>query len=130
MERTGAAILEEVQCDLGVRLRPERVALTLELTPNPLEVVELAVGHDAELAILADDGLIAGLEVDNAQPRMAESCTRIGRDPYVLCVRAAVPDSTLFRYLSNDSTLVFSSLFFFVGGGLCIGNDDPSRDRE
>ena len=71
MERTCAPILEEVQCDLAVRPRPERMALTLELTPDSLEIVELAVGHDAEPAILVDDGLIAGLEVDNAQPRMA-----------------------------------------------------------
>ena len=97
MERTGAAILEEVQRDLAVRLRSERVALTLELTPDPLEIVELAVGHDAEPAILADDGLIAGLEVDNAKPRMAESCASIGRDPYVLCVRAAVPEFAAWR---------------------------------
>ena len=55
-----AAILEEVQRDLGVRLRPERVALTARAHTGTLEVVELAVGHDAEPAILADDGLIAG----------------------------------------------------------------------
>ena len=60
MERTCAPVLEEVQCDLAVRPRPERMALTLELTPDSLEVVELAVGHDAEPAILVDDRLIAG----------------------------------------------------------------------
>jgi hypothetical protein len=41
-----AAILEEVQRNLAVGPRPERVPVLFELAPDPFEIVELAVDDD------------------------------------------------------------------------------------
>jgi hypothetical protein len=57
------------------------VILPLQLCADPLEVIEFAVGDDAESAVLVRDRLIAGLEVDDAQSRVTEADTAIGCDP-------------------------------------------------
>jgi len=44
------------------------VTALLELRPQVLEVVDLAVEDDAHLAVLVVDGLIATHDVDNREP--------------------------------------------------------------
>jgi hypothetical protein len=62
----------------------------LELAPDALEVVELAVRDDAKTAILARNRLIAGRQVDDAEPRMPEPGPTPWVDPNALRVRAAM----------------------------------------
>ena len=63
------------------------------LRPDPLEVVELAVDDDVEAVVFVGERLIAGREVDDAQPRVAEARTPVRRDPDCLGVGAAVHEA-------------------------------------
>ena len=58
--------------DLGVGLRPEHVPFALQLGTQLAVVVDLAVEDDADLTRLVVDGLNAGREIDDAEPRRAE----------------------------------------------------------
>jgi hypothetical protein len=60
VEGARALVFEQVQCDLAVRSGSESVAPPLELGPNPLEVVELAVHDNSQPAFLVRYRLIAG----------------------------------------------------------------------
>jgi hypothetical protein len=82
-----------VQGDLAVRSRAQPVAASLELVLDRLEPVELSVDDDPGALVLAGDRLIAGREVDDAQPRMAEGHASVGRDPVALSVRSAVEEA-------------------------------------
>ena len=55
-----------------------------------LEVVELAVDDDVERLVFVGDRLIAGGQVDDAEPRVSEARTPVGRRPSRLVVRAAM----------------------------------------
>jgi hypothetical protein len=79
-----------VQRDLAVRFRLEMVPLGLKVAADRLEVVELAVGDDVERPVFVGDRLIAGGQVDDAQPRMAQPDAPVGRGPDRLIVRSAV----------------------------------------
>ena len=74
---------------------------------DPLEVVELAVGDDAQPAVFVGDRLIAGLEIDDAQPRVAEAGAAIERGPDVLGVRTSMtqPPRRARDRLSVNSTV-------------------------
>ena len=63
----GAVLLVEVHDHLGVALRGELVAAAAQLLPQLAVVVDLAVHHDDDGAILVEDRLVAGAEVDHAQ---------------------------------------------------------------
>src|SRR5205814_2626968 len=67
-----AVLLPGVHDDLGVRGRSEPVAAALEVRAQRGESVDLAVEGDVHRAVLVADGLIAGDEVDHAQPRDAD----------------------------------------------------------
>jgi hypothetical protein len=58
---------------LGVPVRPERVAGTLEVAAQLLVVVDLAVLDDRARAVLVRDRLVAGLEVDDREPSRREA---------------------------------------------------------
>src|SRR4030095_14507905 len=60
VEGACAVLFEQMQCDLAVRSGSEHVALPLELRPNPLEVVELAIHDNSQPAVLVHYRLIAG----------------------------------------------------------------------
>ena len=68
-----AVVLVEVDDHLGVALRREAVPAAAELGGQLLVVVDLAVQHDDDRAVLVEDRLVAGLEVDDSQPLDAEA---------------------------------------------------------
>ena len=73
MNRAGAPLLEQVQRDLAVGPRTERVSLLLELAADPLEVIELAIRDDVKPLVFVRDGLVTRRQVDDAQSGVAES---------------------------------------------------------
>jgi hypothetical protein len=62
----------------------------LQLATLALEVIELAVDNDVNPFVLVRDRLIAGREVNDAQPRMTETDALIRGQPGALAVRTAV----------------------------------------
>ena len=56
----------------GVARCPEGVAALFELAPQLAVVVDLAVEHHPDGAVFVANRLLAGLEVDDAQPAHAE----------------------------------------------------------
>ena len=62
----------------------------LQLASLALEVVKLAIDNDMDPFVLVRDRLIAGHEVNDAQPRMAETHALIGGQPGALAVRTAM----------------------------------------
>ena len=79
-----------MQGDLAVRARPEPMAARLELALDALVVVELAVDDDVQALVLAGDRLIAGVQVDDAEPRVPEADSPVRRDPLPAAVRSAM----------------------------------------
>ena len=65
-------LLVEVDDHLGVALGGEAMAAAQQVAPQLAEVVDLAVEDDDDRAVLVVDRLVAGLEVDDAQPLDAE----------------------------------------------------------
>src|SRR6267142_919929 len=61
-----------MEVHLGVAPRAEDVAVALELAPELGKVVDLAVLDDDARAVLADDRLVAALEVDDREPPRRE----------------------------------------------------------
>jgi hypothetical protein len=68
-----AELLVEVDDHLAVRARAEGVPLRAQLVAQGLEVVDLAVDHDRDGAVLVDQGLRGlGREVDDGEAAVAE----------------------------------------------------------
>ncbi len=67
-----AVLLVEVHQHLGVRLRTEAVPPQLELCAHLAVVVDLAVEDRRDRAVLVELRLVAGLQVDDRQARVAE----------------------------------------------------------
>ncbi len=68
----GAVLLEVVDDRLGVAAGLEAVALPLQRRPQRREVVDLAVERDDDRAVLVLHRLVAGDEIDDRQPAVAE----------------------------------------------------------
>src|SRR5262249_55468593 len=90
-----ADVLGELRADLLVEVREDlRVAAALEamaaeqLAPDVLVVVELAVLHRPDGAVLVADRLVAALDVDDAEPPHAERDA--GLEVRAAVVRASV----------------------------------------
>ena len=66
------------------------MSTSLQLASLALEVIELAVDNDMNPFVLVRDRLIAGREVNDAQPRVTETYAVIGGQPSTLAVRTAV----------------------------------------
>jgi len=73
IEAGGAALLVEVQHRLRVRLGDQAVAAPSQPLAQLHVVEHLAVHDDPERAVLVSDGLLAGLQVDDAEPRRTEA---------------------------------------------------------
>jgi hypothetical protein len=73
-----AELFVEVQGDLAIRARAEAVTALFQLTTLALDVIKLAVHDAADALILVRDGLVAGRQVDDAQPSMAEPDALVG----------------------------------------------------
>ena len=86
MHALHADVFVQMQGDLAVRSRSQEVSAPLELVLDCLEIVELAVDDDPSALVFASDGLIAGREIDDAQPRMAKGHSPVGGYPVALSV--------------------------------------------
>ena len=90
LHATRAVFLVEMGDRLGIGGRVEGVAAGLELRPQLLEVVDLAVEHDPDRAVLVPDGLPPGLEVDDPEAAHAEADARA--EVEAVLVRATMRD--------------------------------------
>ena len=88
-QRIGPVRLVEVQDRLGVAVGSERVATAFQLPPQRLEVVDLAVEHEPQRAVLVAHRLRGPRrEVDDAEPPHPEPDRAV--DPDALVVRPAM----------------------------------------
>src|SRR6185503_19275874 len=90
LEDAFAILLVKVDDDLGVGVRPEDVALGLELRLALRIIEQLAVVDDGDGAILVEDRLRAVAETDDRQAAVGEA--EAGTDEVAVRVGAAVPD--------------------------------------
>src|SRR5687767_4593735 len=88
-----APLLVGVNDRFGVGPGPVGVPGGLQLFPDCLVVVDLAVEHDPDRAVLVRERLMPGGEIDDAQPSMAERGTMVGVEPRVIrsAMREHVP---------------------------------------
>src|SRR5262249_8704977 len=85
-----SVLFVEVHEHLRVGAGAEHVTAPLEIGPELLEVVDLAIAHDPEVLVLVRDRLMSAADVDDAEPPHAERDPR--RDVATLVVRTAVLD--------------------------------------
>ena len=85
-----APFLVGVDDRLGIGPGRENMAAVPQLVPDFGEVVGLAVVGDPDRAVLIGEGLVAPLDVDDAQPAVAQPGPAVGVDPLV--VGTAVDD--------------------------------------
>ena len=78
MQTLGTAIFIEMQSDLAVRSGAETVPRFFQFALDRFVVVEFAVDDDAGASVLARDRLIAGGQVDDAEPGVPESNPPVG----------------------------------------------------
>src|SRR5688572_31152873 len=90
----GALRFIEMQGDLAVRARSEGVTLSLELRADALEVVELAVVHEVDPAVLARNRLVARRQVDDAETGVPEPDATARLEPDTLRVGTAMDEAT------------------------------------
>ena len=80
----------EVQRDLAVGFGLERAALCAQAIADRAVAVELAVHDDLDVAGRVGDRLVAVIQADDREARVAEEPAPVGRDPAADGVRAAV----------------------------------------
>ena len=90
VQASRAEVFIKVQCDLTVGARAKAVATTFEVALDTLEIVELTVDDDPHALVLAGDRLLAGGQVDDAEPGMSHPNPPIGSDPRSLAVGTAM----------------------------------------
>src|SRR5262249_30869148 len=108
MHELGAEVLVEMQRDLAVGARAKAVAALLQFALDAFIIVELAIDDDPGALVFVGDGLIAGHQIDDAEPRMAEADAPMWRDPGALPVGTAMMeagDAALERSRRNGSVL-------------------------
>ena len=89
METLRSEVLVEVKRDLAIRAGAQAMSRPFQAPLRGLIAVELAVDDDLTAAIFTRDGLRAGGEIDDAEPRMSETHPSVGRDPVLLTIWAA-----------------------------------------
>ncbi len=87
----GVAVFQ-VQRDqnLAVGFRAETIPRLLEVTPDGFESIELAVDHRANGPVRAGQRLLAAVEVDDAEPYVAEAAGAVAGDPRTAAIGAAM----------------------------------------
>jgi len=90
VDRPGTSILVQVQRDFAVGSRSEGVPAALQLAADAFEIVKLPVRDDVKPLVFVRDGLITGRQVDDAEPRVAESGAPVLIDPNALRVGSAM----------------------------------------
>ena len=98
MGQVRAVLLVEVRKHLGVAAAAEQVAVRLELSPERLVVVDLAVLGRPHALPLVREGLVAALHVDDREPACPQGAAVGAHEARV--VRAAVGD--LVRHPAQD----------------------------
>jgi hypothetical protein len=88
-----AEVLVEMQGDLAVGPGAQVMPARFELALDRFIAVELAVHHDPRPAVFTGDRLVAGGQVDDAQPGVAEPDHAIRRHPVALPVWAAMMEA-------------------------------------
>jgi hypothetical protein len=66
-------VLVQVDDDFDIRIGPETMAAGLQVSAQFLVVVDFSIAHNRDSAIFIGNGLIAGLQVDDAQSAEAET---------------------------------------------------------
>src|SRR5829696_4162134 len=90
LQTFGARLFVKVEGDLAVGARVKSVPACFEVAPNPFVVVKLSVDHDAQPTVLAGYRLRPRHQVDNAEPRVAQSDPPVRRRPMMLLVGPAM----------------------------------------
>src|SRR4029078_5282801 len=85
-----AEILIEMESDFAVGAGPQSVARLLALALDGLKAVEFAIDDDAGFPIVADDGLVPGCQIDDAETGVAEGNASVGGNPVALPVGTAM----------------------------------------
>ena len=88
-----AEVLVEMQGDLAVGPGAQLMSARFELALDRFIAVELAVHHDPRPAVFAGDRLVAGGQIDDAEPGVAEPGHAVRRHPVALPVRAAMMEA-------------------------------------
>jgi hypothetical protein len=74
-------VLVQVDDDFDIRIGPETMAGGLQVSTQFLVVVDFSIAHNRDRAIFIGNGLIAGLQVDDAQSAEAETDTWFNKVP-------------------------------------------------
>src|SRR5208282_1713026 len=77
VEAGGSPFLPRVHDRLGVASGAEAVAARAQLAAERLEIVDLAVEHDGDAAVLVVERLRAARDIDDGEPAMAEAQARL-----------------------------------------------------
>src|SRR5881396_3351734 len=88
-----AEILTEMKRNFAVRPRPRLVSCLFEFFLDRLVTVELTIHDDPKHFVFVGDRLISSRQVDDAQPRVSQTDSTVGRDPVALSVRAAMTET-------------------------------------
>ena len=72
LETAEAELLVQIENDLRIRLRAEAVALCLERSPDPFEIVNLTVRREDDIAVVGLQRLRSGNQVDDREPSVSE----------------------------------------------------------
>src|SRR3954470_8967287 len=86
MQALGANVFVEMQGDFAVRPSAQMVPRLLEFLSDRFIAVELTVDDDVNASVLARDRLISRNKVNDAEPRVPETNSRVGCDPTPLSV--------------------------------------------
>jgi hypothetical protein len=78
MQTLGTEVLVKVKGNLAVGARAKAVAACFQLALDSLKSVEFAIHDDPRPLILAGNGLVAGRNVDDTQPRVAQAHFPVG----------------------------------------------------
>src|SRR5947207_6463608 len=89
-QATRTQIFIEMQRNFAVRSRGQTMTRGLQLLPNAIVIVELAVDHDAHALVFVCDWLVPSLEIDDAQTRMAHADLLVRSQPNLLPIRPSV----------------------------------------
>jgi hypothetical protein len=75
-------VFVQVDDDFDIRIGPETMAGGLQVATQFLVVVNLSIAHNRDRAIFIGNGLIPGLQVDDAQSAEAETDAWFNKVPH------------------------------------------------
>src|SRR5260370_12575932 len=75
---------------LGIAMRAIPMALRFQLAPQLLMVVDLSVVNNPDVVCLVGDGLMAGLDIDDAEPPHSQTKVLLHEKSFV--IRTTIDD--------------------------------------